>query len=515
MTLITVGALLLSGCAAAGNAAGSADRQGGDPVAGGDLVIARSAGATSVDLTTVHNNNSIFVADQIMEPLFMGTDDGKEVKPWLAEGYEVSDDLLTYTVTLRDDVTFSNGDPMTADDVKFSIEATTKTADTGGWGYLNEGIDTITVIDDTTVQIMVKYPWSPFIAVLSLFSNAIVPANYGGVSAEEFYEAPVGTGPFAWGEWKKGQSLKLVKNENYWQKGKPYLDSVTWTVVPDVNTRKLQLQGGQIDIDEAPDWSSFSSLENTPGIVATAFKSTLISHVAFNQLSKPFDDVHVRRAIAFAIDREALIDAVLFGNGTPANSLLNPGSPYYDKDVKGPTYDIEKAKAELAMSSVPDGFSTSISISSGNTEQASNAQIIQSELAEIGIDMEIKPLEPTATRQAVQSGDFDMTLTGWTMDMPDPDHWTTFAVDPDGGAKSDYTSYNNPEVIALNKAAQRENDPKKRAELYTELQQITGDDAFLAYLYYSPYAWATTDKVNDFFVTPLGNYHLEDVYKSE
>ncbi len=509
VALAGVASLILAGCSAGGAASSSST-----PVKGGDLVIARPADAVSMNNTTTFDNPSIFTFEQIMEPLFTVSDDGKDVKPWLATGYTVSADKLTYTIKLRPGVKFSDGTPMTAKDVKFSIDADTATADTG-WGYINAAISEVSVVDDETVAIKLKYAWAPLIADLSLFSNAIVPANYGGKTADEFYQAPVGTGPFKWGEWKKGQSLKLVKNTNYWQKGKPFLDSVTWNVVPDANTRKLQLQGGQIDIDDTPDWSSFASLKSTGGIVASAFPSTQIDYVAFNQQRAPFDDVHVRRAIAYSIDRQALVKAVLFGNGSAANSLLSPGTPYYDKDAKGPGYDPAKAKAELAQSSVPKGFSTSLLIRSGDANQASVAQILQSELKKLGITVTIKQLDPTANKQARLKSDFDMTLSAWTMDIPDPDEWTTFAVDPDGGAKSAFTHYDNPEVIALNKQAQKEIDPDKRQELYNKLQELTGEDAFLAYTYYSPYAYAETDKVKGFHVTPLGNYHVEDIYKTK
>lgn len=515
-TLAAIMALAACGGSSPGTAGSGASSSGGSSsaTAGGDLVIARAADAISMNNTTTFDNNSIFIFEQIMEPLFTVTDDGKSVKPWLATKYDLSKDNLTYTIHLRDDVKFSNGSPLTAKDVKFSIDQDTKTAATG-WGYINAAIDKVSVVDDHTVKILLKYAWAPFIADLSLFSNAIVPDNYGGKKADAFYEAPVGTGPFVWKEWKKGQSLKLVKNPDYWQKGKPYVNSVTWNVVPDANTRKLQLQGGQIDVVEQPDWSSFSSLQSAPGIKALTFPSTQIDYVAFNELHKPFNDVHARRAIAYAIDREALIKAVLFGHGTPANSLLPQGTPYYDKTVAGPTHDLKMAKAELAKSSVPNGFTTTLLIRSGDANQASVSQILQSELKDLGITVQIKQLDPTANKQARLKSDFDMTLSAWTMDIPDPDEWTSFAVDPKGGSQSAFTHYDNPAVVSLNKQAQREVDPVKRAALYKKLQEITGNDAFLAYTYYSPYFYAISDKVNGFSVTPLGNYHLENVSKTK
>lgn len=501
-------ALALAGCSDGGTSSTS------EPAEGGDLVIARPADAVSMNNTTTFDNPSIYTFQQIMEPLFTVSDDGQTLKPWLASDYTVSEDKLTYTIKLRPGVKFSDGTPLTADDVKFSIDADTATAETG-WGYINAAIDSVVVVDEGTVDIQLKYAWAPMIADLSLFSNAIVPAEYGGKTVEEFYEAPVGTGPFKWGEWKKGQSLKLIKNDNYWQEGKPALDSVTWNVVPDANTRKLQLEGGQVDVIEAPDWSSFGSLGNSGGVVAQTFPSTQIDYLAFNQERAPFDDVHIRRAIAYSVDRDALVKAVLFGNGTPANSLLSPGTPFYNEDEAGITYDPAKAKEELAQSSKPDGFSTTLLIRSGDANQASVAQILQSELAKLGITVEIKQLDPTANKQARLDSDFDMTLSAWTMDIPDPDQWTSFAVDPEGGSRSAFTAYNNPAVVEINKQAQLEVDDGKRKELYNELQKLTGEDAFLAYTYYSPYAYGLSDKVEGFKVTPLGNYHLEDITKSK
>lgn len=509
-------ALVLSGCSAGtatGKSGGPSESAG--PVMGGDLVIGRAPDAITMNSTSAQfENYSMAVFQQMGQALFEPSADGQKVVPLLATGFKASDDGLTYTIALRDDVTFSDGKPMTAKDVKFSIDADTATGHSG-WGFVNDAIDKVNVVDDHTVGVVLKYPWAPIIGDLSMFSNAIVPENYGGKTVDEFYKAPVLTGPFMWGEWKKGQSLKLVKNPKYWEKGKPYLDSVVWNVVPDANTRKLQLQGGQIDINDTPDWSSYSSLDATAGLKTYAFPSTRIDYIALNTQREPFADVHVRRAIAFATNRKALVDAVLFGHGTVANSLLSPGTPFYDKDAPGPMYDVEKAKAELAQSSQPNGFKTTLLINSGNANHAAIAQIMQAQLKEIGITMEIKQLDSTANKQARLDSKFDMAISAWTMDIPDPDQWTTFALDPEGGSHSAFTYYNDPAVIAINKKAQREGDQAKRAELYKQLQKETGDAAFLVYLFYSPYAYAATDKVQGFNVTPLGNYHTGDMYKTK
>jgi peptide/nickel transport system substrate-binding protein len=506
-------AVALTACGGGGGSNSSASGDSASPVSGGTLTIARSQDIISMDKTTTFDNNSIYVMEQIMEPLFTVSKDGTKVEPLLASGYDMSDDKLTYTIHLRKGVTFSNGDPLTAADVKFSLDEDTKTGD-DGWGYINSAIDTVTATDDSTITIKLKYAWAPLLADLSLFSNGIIPNNYGGKTADEFYQAPVGTGPFVWGSWTKGQSVKVTANKDYWG-NKPHLDGVTWTVVADDNTRKLQLQGGQIDIDDTPDWSSFQSLKDAPGINAQTFKSTYEEYVTFNQQRPPFQDVHVRRAIAYAIDRKAILKSVLFGNGTVADSLLSPGTPFYDKDNGAPTFDMAKAKQEMAQSSTPKGFSTTMLINSGRPNESSIGQIMQSELKELGIDVQIKQLDPTAEKQARLKSDFDMTVQAWTMDIPDPDEWTSFAVDPNGGSHSSFSYYNNADVISLNEKAQKETDDSKRADLYSQLQKQVSADSPFAYLYYAPYVYAMKDTVKGFYATPLGNYHLEDVYKTK
>jgi peptide/nickel transport system substrate-binding protein len=487
---------------------------GGKVVRGGDLTMARAQDAKSMNNILTFDNTSIFIFEQIMQPMFTVTANGKDTKPLLAKGYKISKDKKTYTITLKPGIEFSNGKPMTSKDVKFSIDQDTKYAKTG-WGFINSAIKKVEAPSKDTVVVKLKHPWAPLIADLALFSNAVVPANYGGKTMKQFYKAPVGTGPFKWDEWKRGQFLKLVANTNYWQKGKPYLDSVTFKVVPDSNTRKLQVQGGQVDIDEYPDWSTFKSLSSAIGVTAKTFPSTELYYVAFNEHRKPFSDVHVRRAISAMLDRKAMVKAVLFGHGEPANSLLMPGVPFYQKSTPGITKNDKLAKQELAKSSVPNGFSTTLLIPSGDASELSVAQIIQDDLKPYHINVKIRQLDPTANHNAQQADKFDMAISAWTMDIPDPDEWVNFAINPHAGSKSAYTFYSNPTVSKLNSAAEQEIDKGKRAKLYNKIQDITAKQAPFAYLYYVPYAYAISKKVHNFHVTPLGNYPLGAVWKSK
>ena len=518
ITLIAVSALAaLTGCGgSSGSGAGSGSgtsAAAGTPVKGGDLVIARSQDSQSMNNTTVFDNESIWVFEQIFQTLYTVTPNGKGVQPMLATSYKVSADKKTYTFTLRQGVKFSTGQPMTSADVKFSLDQARAAAK--GWGYIDTAIKSVDAPTPSTVVVNLKYPWAPLLADLSLFSNGIVPANYGGKSETAFYNAPVGTGPFKWGYWHKGSALKLVRNPHYWEPGKPYLNSVTWTDTPSDNTRELQLKGGQAQIDEFPAWSTVASLKTTPNVTMNLFNSTRTDYLAFNETSKPFQDMHVRRAISLAINRAALVKAVLFGNGKPANSIFPPQVPYYQPATQGLQFDLSAAKQEMAKSSVPNGFSTTILVSSGFSDDLTIATILQSELKPLGINLKIQQLDPNTANTNQQNLKYDMTLTYWTMDIPDPDELATFAVDPKSGARSFFTAYNNPTVVKATHDAEQTLSTSARQDLYNTVQSDSAADAFMAFLYYSPYAYATSSSVHGFYVTPLGNYHLENVWLSK
>jgi peptide/nickel transport system substrate-binding protein len=499
------GLALLAACGSSGGGSSSSTSSGGTagaPVHGGDLVIANNADAQSMNNTTVFDNDSIWIFEQIFQPLYTVSKDGKSTVPNLATGYTMSADKKTYTFTLRSGVKFSNGKPMTSADVKFSIEQNIKA--TKGWGYIDTAIKSVDAPSPTTVVINLKFPWAPLIADLSLFANDIVPNNYGGETEDAFYQHPIGTGPF-----------KLVKNTNYWQKGLPYLNSVTFTDVPSDNTRELQLKGGQAQIDEFPAWSTVSTLKSTPNVSMDLFNSTQTNYLSFNEKVKPFQDVHVRRAISLAIDRNALVKAVLFGNGKPANSLFPPQVPYYDASAGGLQLNVTQAKKEMSESSVPKGFTTTMLLPSGNSDYATIATIVQSELKPLGITVKIQTLDPNTANTNQQALKYDMTLTLWTMDIPDPDELATFAVDPTSGAQSFFTAYNNPAVVKATHSAEQVTAPASRQSLYNVIQTTAAQDAFMAYLYYSPYPYATSTSVHNFFVTPLGNYPLQNVWISK
>jgi peptide/nickel transport system substrate-binding protein len=506
-------ALLLAACSGGGGNEKGGPSAAGAVRRGGDLIVARTADSQTMDKTQMFDNESIWIVSNLYEMLYESASDGKTLVPWLATGYDLSSDQLTWTFHLRPGVKFHNGQPLTAADVKFSLDdARSKDS---AWAFINAAVDDISTPDDATVVIQTKYPWAPLLADLALFGNGIIPKDYGGQTKEQFYQHPVGTGPFKWDHWTKGQELKLVKNPDYWQKGKPYLDSVTWTNVPDDNTRILQLKGGQAHINEFPPWSAVSSLQSQPGVVMKLFPSSRTDFLQFNLKRKPFGDVHVRRAIAFAIDRDAMIKAVLFGNGRRANSFLTPALFGYDPNVEGPQFDLAKAQQEMEQSSVPTGFKTTLMVGSGAVTENSLAQIVQQELQALHIDVTLRKVDVNAEFTNIQNFDYDIGFTYDTTDIIDPDELMAFSVGGlPGGTYSLWTNYNNPQVNGWIAEAARNFEKATRQDLYTKVQMQVAADAPLVPLYYSPYAYAFSDKLHGFLVFPTGNYHLENAWLS-
>jgi peptide/nickel transport system substrate-binding protein len=507
---VSLGALVaLAGCGGGSSGSSNGTGSSGTPQRGGDITIARTQESLGMDNINVFDNESIWIFQQMFESLYTVADDGKSVKPWLATGYDLSADQLTYTFHLRKGVKFHNGQEMTSADVKFSIDIA-KDPKTG-WGFIDSAIKSVEAPDPYTVVITTKYKWAPLLADIALFNNAVLPKDYAGMSQKQFYQNPIGTGPFKWDHWTHGQEIKLVRNPNYWQKGKPYLNSVTWTTVPTDATRELQLKGGQVQIDEFPPFSTIDTLKQTPGVTMSLFPSTRTDYLPFNFKAKPFDDPHVRRAISLAVDRQAIIDSVLFGYAQPANSFMPPQVPYYDKNSPGLQYDLAAAKSEMAQSTVPGGFSFELSVGSGDDTQTQIAQILQDSLKKIGITVKIRKVDPSVQFAQQQKYDYEMTFAYWTMDIADPDELVSFAVD-NKTAGSFFTDYNDPQQITWTKQAQSTFDKTQRQQFYSEIQKKAAEDAFMVFLFYSPYRYAYSEKVQGFKVLPTGNYHMEDVW---
>ena len=505
-----------SGSLAASSSAGtaSASPTGGAPQRGGDLVIDTPTPAQNFDVNQTSDNESIWAYDEIAETLYVNGPDGKSLVPWLATSYSLSADQLSWTFTLRQGVKFSTGAPMTADDVAFSINQALDPNSV--WSFVDTAIKSAQATGPDTVVVTTKYPWAPLLADLALFANAVIPNNFGGETRDQFFQHPVGTGPFMFSQWVKGQYLKLVRNPNYWQAGKPYLDSITYQAVADDNTRVLQLRGGQAQIIESAPFAQLASLKATQGISLGLFPSTRIDYVTMNEQYKPFADVHVRRAISEAIDRNAIMQAVFFGSGQVADSPFMPTLTYYTPNAGLLSFDLAAAKQELAQSAYPSGgFSVDFIAGSGDQVQTSVAQIVQADLKPLNIDVNIRLLDPSQVTAQEQAFKFGMRETYWTMDIVDPDEYASFILDGTAGSFSNFTHFNDPTINQLIEGADRTFDTSQRASMYAQVQQKAAAEAPIVWLGYSPYRYAYSDAVHGYVVYPEGNTHFEDVWLSK
>ena len=350
---------------------------------------------------------------------------------------------------------------------------------------------------------------------MSIFQNAVLPFEYGGVSVDEFAEKPVGSGPFVFESWTKGKEVKLLKNAKYWKENLPRLDSVTFSVVTDSSTRANQVQGGQAQINEGPAFSSIENLRSQNGVEVELFEASNVDFLAFNTTKAPLNDVHVRRAIAHTVDKDAIIKAVLFGNGEAAGGYMSPTSWSFDPSIAADTYDLDKAKDELAKSSQPNGFSATISVASGDPDQKAKAEIVQASAAKIGIDLQIESLDPSALYAARDAGNYDMAFVYDTTDIVDPDEIIRFTGLVDGGSNALGTSYDNREMARLADLAVTLNDQDERQKIYFEIQRLWDADQPAVSLYYSPSAYSFSSNVRDFHPSVTGNYNLVDVWMAK
>jgi peptide/nickel transport system substrate-binding protein len=483
------------------------------PKKGGTLKFARSIAPTQLDPANSIIAGDVYTLDKIFEPLFVASPTGK-LTPWLAESYTVSKDNKTFTFKLRPGVKFSDGKPLTAADVVFSINRA-RTDKKGPLSFLDFAIKSIVAKGSSTVVAHLSSPWAPFLSDMSVFANGIMPANYGGKSEAEFFKNPIGTGPFTLtGFTSDASTLTLKANPNYWQKGKPYLDAIEFLNVDDDNQRVLQLRGGQADVIDTVPPANVKALGSDSSLDVKLFPAWQVDLLVLNEKQPQFADRNVRRAISYAIDRPALVNAASFGTAKPGGSFFPPSLQYYSAKTPVLAFNAAKAKAELAKSAkYAKGFKTTLLIDGGVQKWRTFAQIIQQQLKPIGIDVTIRALDHAAFEEAFQKFDYDMFIDYAINDISDPDEMASFELDfKSGGSTSYWSSYNSAPVTALVHQAQAEFNPAKRAALYAKIQAAVAQDVPFVALDYPPYIYAFSKKVQGFAVNPGGAYRLEDVW---
>lgn len=432
---------------------------------------------------------------------FQGVDTA-EIVPVIAvevptiENGGISEDGLEYTVKLRPEATFADGSPLTADAVVFSYERTR--ALKLGVDFLLDQIDTVEAVDPQTVRFTIKQPFSPFLNSLgSVFANEIVnPAAVEEHATEEdphahewFTANAAGSGPYILESWEQdlGQAT-LVRNPNWWQgwSDGPHLDRVIVQYIPEESTARLMLEQGDADYLAHISVEALTALANTPGIVTAEGISMGQTMIVLNTQMAPFDNVLVRQALAYAVNYDGIIQGV-WGGGQKMDSVTPPMVGYAPASTQY-TYDLEKAKALLAEAGYPDGMDMEIAVSQEWEPANLSLQVLQADLATIGVNLTITPIEQNALYAQHLNGDPAQALPAifsfLGSDYPDSYQLLALAY----GSRSlppatccNFSYYNNPKMDEIITRVETTLDPEERQAALQEGFDLAYED--------EPYVW--------------------------
>ena len=408
---------------------------------GGSIVITYKDDVATLDPAIGYDWQNWSMIKSIFDGLmdyFPGT---TELRPGLAESYEISDDGMVFTFHLRPGVKFHNGREMTAEDVKYSLDRVTnpETQSPGagffgsiaGYDAMSDGsaseLEGVKVIDPATVEISLSRPDATFLHVMALNFASVVPQEAVEEHGLDFGKHPVGTGAFSLGEWTIGQRLVFEKNADYWRNGIPYLDQVVFEVGQEPIVALLRLQNGEVDVpgDGIPP-AKFQEVMADPAQAERVVEGGQLhtGYITMNVNTPPLDNVEVRKAINMAINKDRIVQ-IINGRAVPATQPLPPSMPGYTEGYEGYPFDPEAAKQMLADAGLPDGFETELYVM--NTDPNPRiAQAIQQDLAAIGVKASIQSLAQANVIEAGGQGTAPMIWSGgmaWIADFPDPSNF--------------------------------------------------------------------------------------------
>lgn len=473
-----------------------------------DLIIAVLSDATKLD---PHLGTDIPSANVYHGKIYEGLvkqDENMEIKPSLATEWKQVNDL-TWEFKLRQGVKFTDGTDFTADAVKKTIERVQAKETASPRANLFAMIKEVKIVDEHTVQLITAYPYAPLLSNLAHYSAGIISPK-SIESKANIGQNPVGTGPFKLKEWKPGQEIVLEKNPDYWGK-KPTINTVTFKVVPEDSTRIAMVETGEANIADPVPVTEVDRLENSDKMKLLRTTALGNDYIGFNLQKKPFDNPKVRQAISYAIDTKAILKGVYNDVGKLANAPMGPSVFGYSDKIKGYSYDPEKAKKLLAEAGYPNGFKTTI-WTNDNKERVNVAEVVQSQLKGIGIDVQTKVVEWGAYLDATAKGQQDMYILGWSNMTGDADYNQYFLFDSEAaGNPGNRSFYKNPEVDQLISQGRQETDPEKRKKIYEDAQKIEMKDAPMVFVRNSEFLTAVGNNVKGFWVHPSGLYMLDDV----
>lgn len=478
---------------------------------GGTLRVALTTMPDSLDMPMASERQAQNASWQLYNSLVWMNEKG-EVEPALATSWILSKDQATYTFKLRKGVTFHNGEAFTADSVVFSWNRAKQ--DKMKWSEKWTIAKSVKKIDDYTVEINTGDPSPLFIRVLADYW-AIVPAKYiTKVGEQGFANHPMGTGPFKFVKWSKGDRIIFEKNQNYWEKGLPKLDKLVFRPITESSTRVAAIKTGEIDIVSRLSAEEAATLKNRKNVIIKTYPIDRVFYITFNNLTsgkgKPTENKLVRQAMNYAVDVDAIITALFNGHARPSTGYVTPGNLGYDTTLKPFGYNPEKAKKLLAEAGYPKGFKIGFAAPSGaytNFDQV--CQAIQNYLKEVGIEAEL---------QLMESGKY------WNLEAKKElpplfgDSWSEQAGEALprlkgalGGMKSSYSSWSDPKIDDYLKKIGSTVDEGARAKLYVELQRYMHDDPPFIYLYEPETFEAVNPKVKNYTPRPAEQYYLKNV----
>ena len=495
---------------------------GGENEGGSDksqvLVFGRGSAPNGLDPARETDGESFTVTGEIYEGLVSFKPGTTEVEPALAESWEYSNDDLTLTFKIRQGVKFHDGTDLNADAVVFNFkrqyDETNEYNQYGPWKYwgymaFDAIIESVEAVDEYTVQLNLLKKDASLISTLAMDFLGIASPTAVETHKENFTNNPVGTGPFKFVSWTKGDTSILEANQDYW-KGAPQLDKIVFKVIPEPTARALALKNGEVDIFAYPSPDDIADLDSQDDLTLYEATGLNLGYLAFNTQKKPFDDVRVRQALNHAIDKEAIIRAAYGDLGSPLDAPLPPSIWAYHPNVDKYEYDPAKAKALLAEAGYADGFEAELwplPVSRPYMPQGKKvAEIIQQQFAEVGVTSNIQVLEWGAHLEGTDQGEHEMAFLGWTGDNGDPDNFLGVLLSASRAVvpASNIAFWKNAEFTALIDEAVIITDIEKRKELYFQAQEIFVKEVPWAVIANSKSIIPMNKKVKGFIYTPVG-----------
>ncbi|HEX5465227.1 MAG TPA: ABC transporter substrate-binding protein [Candidatus Limnocylindrales bacterium] len=493
------------------------------PQAGGSVIVDYVGDPGTLNPTKDGGLSDNIITLQIRDRLVCPGQDGG-ITPCLATSWDTPDPT-TYIFHLRQGVTFSNGAPFTAADAKYTVDTLTLSKDSDF--YQAEGpIEGTKIIDDHTFEIDLSSPDPYFLEYMSLDSDlGIMPNGWMDQCGTTCDTTTVGTGPFMLKDWVKGDHITLVRNPHYWDQPRPYLDTLTFKVTPDPEAQVLQLKSGAADILYAVPFKDLADLSKTPGITVDKHGSGSLTEVVLNNRVAPFNNLQVREAMQYAINRQQIGEVAMYGYFDPVTDLLPPWHWGHDADFPAPAYDPQKATQLLAQAGYDSGHPLSFELRIINNQDfIDQATLIQQQLAQIGVQVKVTPLDkatflapmfytPGAKNLSWQAGLERFTFGAITPSLAyqtyDTGSYINFCgVNLPGGLQ-------DPTLQSLIDQAKVEGDQTKAKALFQQISQQFYKDALTVYLPWQDNVMATRDRVQDFHVLAGPVYPLQYVWVND